>query len=54
MFVLLSAIHYVDRQKIKDPSQRRAITSVMEQLTGFDSFTPEWAWQGRSPGWLRP
>ena len=37
MFVL-SAIHYMEMNKIKDPSQRRAIADVMEDLTGFASL----------------
>lgn len=35
---VLSAIHYMEMRKIKDPSQRQAIASVMEELTGFASL----------------
>jgi sugar/nucleoside kinase (ribokinase family) len=35
---VLSAIHYMEMNKIKDPSQRRAIADVMEDLTGFASL----------------
>jgi hypothetical protein len=35
---VLSAHHYMEMQKIKDPSQRRAIADVMEELTGFASL----------------
>jgi hypothetical protein len=35
---VLSAHHYMEMQKIKDPSQRRAIAGVMEELTGFASL----------------
>ncbi len=35
---VLSAIHYMEMQKIKDPAQRRAIANVMEELTGFASL----------------
>ena len=31
---VLSAIHYMEMQKIKDPSQRRAVGGIMEELTG--------------------
>jgi hypothetical protein len=32
---VLSATHYMEMNKIKDPSQRHAIADVMEELTGF-------------------
>jgi hypothetical protein len=35
---VLSAIHYMEMNKIKDPSQRQAIADVMEELTGFASL----------------
>ena len=35
---VLSGIHYMEMNKIKDPSQRRAIADVMEDLTGFASL----------------
>jgi len=35
---VLSAIHYMEMNKIKDPSQRKAIADVMEELTGFASL----------------
>ena len=35
---LLSATHYMEMNKIKDPAQRRAIADVMEELTGFASL----------------
>lgn len=35
---VLSAIHYMETQKIKDPAQRRSVANVMEELTGFDSL----------------
>jgi hypothetical protein len=35
---VLSGTHYMELNKIKDPSQRRAIADVMEELTGFGSL----------------
>jgi hypothetical protein len=35
---VLSAIHYMEMNKIKDPSQRKGIADVMEELTGFASL----------------
>lgn len=35
---VLSADHYMEMGKIRDPSQRRAIADVMEELTGFASL----------------
>src|ERR1700686_4795914 len=35
---VLSATHYMELNKIKDPSQRQAIADVMEALTGFASL----------------
>jgi hypothetical protein len=35
---VLSATHYLELNKIKDPSQRQAIANVMEELTGFASL----------------
>src|SRR6185437_14053022 len=35
---VLSAGHYMEMHKIKDPSQRRSIARVMEDLTGFASL----------------
>jgi hypothetical protein len=35
---VLSAIHYMEMHKIKDPAQRRAIAHVMEELTSFASL----------------
>lgn len=35
---VLSAIHYMEMQKIRDPAQRRDITNVMAELTGFTSL----------------
>jgi hypothetical protein len=35
---VLSGFHYMEMQKIKDPAQRQAIASVMEELTGFASL----------------
>ena len=35
---VLSAIHYMEMHKIKDPAQRRAIGGVMEELTSFASL----------------
>ena len=32
---VLSAIHYMEMLKIKDPAQRRSISNVMEELTDF-------------------
>jgi hypothetical protein len=35
---VLAGTHYMELNKIKDPSQRRAIADVMEELTGFASL----------------
>jgi hypothetical protein len=35
---VLSAVHYMEMNKIKDPAQRRAIADIMEELTGFASL----------------
>jgi hypothetical protein len=35
---VLSATHYMELNKIKDPAQRRAIADVMEDLTDFASL----------------
>jgi hypothetical protein len=35
---MLSAVHYMEMNKIKDPAQRRAIAGVMEELSGFASL----------------
>lgn len=35
---VLSATHYMEMNKIKDPSQRQVIADVMEELTGFASL----------------
>jgi hypothetical protein len=35
---VLSAIHYMEMQKINDPARRRAIADVMEELTSFASL----------------
>ena len=32
---VLSATHYMEMNKIKDPGQRQAIADVMEELSGF-------------------
>lgn len=37
-FFVLSALHYMEMNKIKNPSQRRNVANVMEELTGFDSI----------------
>jgi hypothetical protein len=35
---VLSAVHYMEMHKIKDPAQRRTIADVMEELTSFASL----------------
>jgi hypothetical protein len=35
---VLSAVHYMEMNKIKDPAQRRAVAAVMEELTSFASL----------------
>src|SRR5260221_5324853 len=35
---VLSAVHYMEMNKIKDPTQRWAVAAVMEDLTGFASL----------------
>ena len=35
---VLSAVHYMEMDKIKDPAQRRAVADVMEELTSFASL----------------
>jgi hypothetical protein len=35
---VLSAVHYMEMNKIKDPTQRWTVAAVMEELTGFASL----------------